>query len=477
MSENRGLFDGFEAQRTPADADYRSVLRRGMVALDTNVLLDLYRMNGQVRTDMLTVLKSVSERIWIPHQVAVEFWRNRQSEELISYHDRKAGVVKDALRSAMDKANRALDEWVRNVHIGDNVDIAAPMYEKLDRVRSVFEEIEDLLDKQAGKDRVPGIRDTNADPVIAELEILLAGRVGIPYDPMRYAEELAKAKERADSQIPPGYLDFEGGKKGNEEAAGDYLVWRQLLDEAHERKVDVIFVTRDLKDDWWRRSSPKAMRLPRAELVDEFRDLTGGRFYMVEPSVLMQQVSAVFRLEKQVDRNSVAALQFFESTESDAAERRSSDADTRYRLAQVPGGRNGDYVETIWTMVQIADERPQMEDCIGEFMRSFPSVTLAPEARRRLMNLVSLGFAVVQGQRISLTDAGKKFLNSRDAELLSRLFMERIEGAFEARRLLRGGSQVSELKDLLFEHPALDLSPTQIELLLRWMGKLGLLGT
>ncbi|MGX7761027.1 PIN-like domain-containing protein [Streptomyces angustmyceticus] len=474
MPEKQGLFAGFEAQRTPTDADYGAVLRNGLVALDTNVLLDLYRMNSQVRTDMLTVLHTISERLWVAHQVIIEFWRNRQSEELISYHEKKAGVVKDALRSASDRTNRALDDWVKNVHIGENINIAAPMYEKLDHVRRIFSEIEKMLDEQAHKDRVPGIRDTNTDPVIGHLEDLLDGRVGQPYTPERYAEEVNRAKERAERQLPPGYLDFESGKKGNEEAAGDYLVWRQLLDEASNQEADVLFVTRDLKDDWWRKASSRASRLPRVELVNEFRDATGGRLFMVEPSVLMQQVSANFKLERKVNQNSVAALQRFEE-ERESAGTRSSDPETRYRLAQLPGGRSGDYAETIQLMTKLVEENSKFEDCIDAFMRCFPSVTLPPEARRRLMNLVSLGLSVRQGGTISLTSSGRKFLETRDPELLSRLFMERIEGAFEVRSMLREGVEVAELKDLLVDQPTLDLSATQIELLLRWMGKLGLL--
>jgi hypothetical protein len=38
-----GLFDGFEAYRTPAEEDYRTLLTGGLVVLDTNVLLNLYR--------------------------------------------------------------------------------------------------------------------------------------------------------------------------------------------------------------------------------------------------------------------------------------------------------------------------------------------------------------------------------------------------------------------------------------------------
>ncbi|SFD80871.1 PIN-like domain-containing protein [Streptomyces aidingensis] len=472
MPPGQGLFDGFEAQRTPSDDDYKAVLQQGLVVLDTNVLLDLYRMNCRVREDMLTVLQTLAERLWIPQQVITEFWRNRQSEELIAYHDRKADTAKQALRDAFSRANRAIEEWTRNVHADS--ELAAPLREKLSGAERIFEELKDMLDSQAAEDSVFGIRNTNTDPVITELERLLDGRVGLPFCHKCYTKELDRAKDRASRQIPPGFLDFESGKK-DDEAAGDYFVWRQLLDEAASQRTDVLFVTRDLKDDWWRKASPKAIRMPRVELVNELRDLTGRRLFMVEPSVLMRQVSRVFKLEKKFDRNSVAALQHLETASEAADEMRRSASDTRYGLAQVPGGRSGDYVETIWIMAQLAEENSQLSSCIEKFMEYFPSITLVPEARRRLMNLVNLGLAVVQREQIYLTEHGRKFTENRDAELLCRLFMERIKGAAEVRDMQRRGIDISEVKDLLAEHPDLELSATQSDLLIRWMGKLGLL--
>ncbi|MGW4250767.1 PIN domain-containing protein [Streptomyces californicus] len=475
MTTARGMFDGFEAYRTPADRDYRLALQHGLVVLDTNVLLDLYRMNGRVREDMLTVLKTISERLWVPHQVLVEFWRNRQSEELITYHDKKAATAAEILKSSISRSRSALDEWARNVHIGDNTDIVSPMYEKLDRAEKLYQEIEERLERQAAKDRVPGIRNTHTDPVITALEQLLDQRVGSPYSPQRYAQEVQRAKERADQQIPPGYKDFESGKKEDEEAAGDYLVWRQLMDAAQSHEKDVLFVTRDLKEDWWRKASAKAVRLPRIELVNELRDFTGLRLFMVEPSALMQQVSRIFQLEKQVDRNSVDALRHLEAVEADADELRHAATRSRYRLAKVPGGRSNEYVETLWLMAQLVEENPQLKTCLEKFMEFFTSVTLEPEARKRLMNLVSLGLSVVQGGQILLTAHGRKFVENRDAQLLRRLFMERILGAQEVRQMLDEGASVAEVKHLLDEQPDLDLSATQSELLLRWMGKLDLL--
>ncbi|MFK0152126.1 PIN-like domain-containing protein [Streptomyces sp. NPDC090493] len=472
MTSARGLFDGFEAQRTPMESDYRAVLRDGLVVLDTNVLLDLYRMSAPVREDMLTVLKTIAPRLWIPHQVQVEFWNVRQSNDLIEHHDKKASSARDTLRSTIAKSRNALEDWVNNIHLGSNPDFAKPMHEKLDYAEKLLEEIVEMLEAQAAKDRVPDIRDTNRDPVIQALVQLLNGRVGTPYDSQRHSEEVLRAKERADKRIPPGYMDFDK-KDADEQAAGDYLVWRQLLDEAQVRQTEILFVTRDIKEDWWRNHKYKSSRLPRVELVNELRDLTGRRLFMVEPSVLMQHVSKEFSLEKTVDSTSVSALRHFEAEESNG-ENQSGEI-TRYRLAQVPGGRTADYIETVWIMAQMIEENTELTVCLQKFMDIFPSVTLLPEARRRLMSLVSLGIADVNGGKIVLTDAGRRFVENRDGDLLRRLLMERIEGASEARQLLREGVQVSELKHRLSNHPELELSTTQSELLLRWLSKLKLL--
>lgn len=72
-NEPRGLYDGFEGYRTPTDEDYRSLLMQGTVVLDTNVLLNLYRYNTRTRTDLVAVLERLEDRLWVPHQVMVEF--------------------------------------------------------------------------------------------------------------------------------------------------------------------------------------------------------------------------------------------------------------------------------------------------------------------------------------------------------------------------------------------------------------------
>jgi len=89
--------------------------------------------------------------------------------------------------------------------------------------------------------------------------------------------------------LPPGYQDK---GKGDDLAAGDYFVWTQLLEEATRRHSDVLLITGDVKEDWWRRERGQT-RGPRLELVDELRNRCGGRLFMLRPESLLQHAKDV----------------------------------------------------------------------------------------------------------------------------------------------------------------------------------------
>jgi hypothetical protein len=55
----------------------KDIWENGILTVDTNVLLDLYRYHQNTRQALLESLNLFSGRAWISHQVAEEFFRNR----------------------------------------------------------------------------------------------------------------------------------------------------------------------------------------------------------------------------------------------------------------------------------------------------------------------------------------------------------------------------------------------------------------
>ena len=55
------------------------IWNKGLLIVDTNVLLDLYRLGEESRKDLKKSIDFFGERVWLPYQAGLEFHRNRES--------------------------------------------------------------------------------------------------------------------------------------------------------------------------------------------------------------------------------------------------------------------------------------------------------------------------------------------------------------------------------------------------------------
>lgn len=271
-----GLYDGFESYMPTSEDDLRRVFSTGLVALDTNALLNLYRYTEQARHDLLAAMDRVGEQLWIPRQAVEEFWLNR--ETVLSDLRGTTSAIGD-LEALESKSSERLASWARRVSLPRDR-LQALQGELSLGFRAAITAIESSADRDGA---VRAIQDPASDTVLSELERALRGRVGPPLSDEAYGIALEEARRRADAGIPPGYRDRGKAKStdGNRDA-GDYLIWEQLLLEAERRDTDVLLVTGDVKDDWWRRERGE-LRGPRVELARELRHRTGRALLMLTP--------------------------------------------------------------------------------------------------------------------------------------------------------------------------------------------------
>ncbi|MFJ4781696.1 PIN-like domain-containing protein [Streptomyces sp. NPDC088762] len=300
----RGIFDCDNAYRTPTRSDYEDLFSTGIIALDTNVLINLYRSNERTRKDTLAVLSRLRDRLWIPHQVLTEFWRNRDNPSIRGHHHSKAKEVSGALDKIARSTKDALDRWLREVHLSSNRQVT----QHVDTARKSLEQslaaLKEFIQEQAERDALEGTDSTHTDPVLIELDVLLRGRVGDPFSKVELDKETVEAQRRANENIPPGYEDFR--TKPPERAAGDYILWAQVLNEAERRRCDVLLVTGDVKEDWWVPGTGYGPARPRSELCTELRRRAGVELFMLTPSQLLARADEIFGLK--VDERSVSDL-------------------------------------------------------------------------------------------------------------------------------------------------------------------------
>ena len=69
--------DLFPGYYSPSDEEFLELWQKCIFIFDTNVLLDFYEHRNETPEDFFQVLDDRKDRLWIPHQVALEYYENR----------------------------------------------------------------------------------------------------------------------------------------------------------------------------------------------------------------------------------------------------------------------------------------------------------------------------------------------------------------------------------------------------------------
>ena len=273
-----GLASGFRAwwAEDPHPGPY---VRDGVVVLDANVLLHLYRVTPTAREQIFATLSEVRGRLWIPHQAALEFHRNRTDVVLgrLSQFREVRQVLKEATNKAANEVRKAVLRFtsLRQANMTDrNWD---PDSNGLDEV-SILARLDGVMDSALSElaaleaEHDLGPKDLQSgDPVLTRLDEVTIGRIGPPYGQAELRQLVDEATSyRFPNLIPPGYKDADT-KPTPYRAAGDYILWRQILDyaAAEARGRMLVIVTNDAKEDWWELDKNGRAKRGRPELKQE----------------------------------------------------------------------------------------------------------------------------------------------------------------------------------------------------------------
>jgi hypothetical protein len=140
----------------------------GLVALDANVLLHLYRLTPNVRNDVIALLQAPGDRLWIPHQVGEEFHRNR----LNVIHEQE--LAEQKLRAAINDVADRLDKAINGLRDHPAIDKT----ELRDVASDGFAAIRTYLDKATSRSYLSIRAAVQSDEVLDSITALLDEKVG-----------------------------------------------------------------------------------------------------------------------------------------------------------------------------------------------------------------------------------------------------------------------------------------------------------
>lgn len=241
-----------------SNIEKKELWNNAVFVFDTNVYLNLYRYSKRTSDKLIIAMESYKERTWMPHRVAQEFMKNRVKIifETIQNYER-----------LLNSANNFVDECQKILNmktIDDDTNI---------------KELQGYLSKWIDnykKDNLV-VSELSNDKILERILDLYEGKVGKAFNASELQELYKEGESRYKEKIPPGYKDVD--KLNKDEKYGDLIVWKQILNYARNEKKNIVFVTNDVKEDWWEIINGKKLG-PRVELKKEFYDQTSMKFYM-----------------------------------------------------------------------------------------------------------------------------------------------------------------------------------------------------
>ena len=290
----------FPGYYRPDNDDFSNLWKNCIFVFDASVLLNIYRYTPATRDGFIDILGKISDRLWIPHQAALEYQQNRLNEinrQLLAYDD-----IQKSLESNKNNILTALKSFSRHPYI-----VVSNFIDKID---SAFNEINEELNIQKGEHPNLLVKDNLRETITN----LLEGKVGNAFSHDELKKTYKEGKERYELNIPPGYKDQ---KKEGMKKFGDLILWFQIIDFAKSKQKPVILIIDDKKDDWWLKFNGKIIS-PHPELINEMFSKAGIKFYMYQSSKFMEHAKVY--LKSHISRDSIDEVRDIEIFDEKSSE-------------------------------------------------------------------------------------------------------------------------------------------------------------
>lgn len=221
-----------------------------VIILDTNVLLNIYRFSPDFSVFALNCLRTVSQYIVLPATVHLEFCKHNRAEfNKMTNRVREAGTeTKDQISRAKEKIISSCKNFDR-LKFPDTDELKSALSKNLNDLEKSFDDffvdhniLEFISDPWEGVDQLSEfVNDLGKSNLVMKAPSQLNLYNWCSEGEMRYKK-----------QIPPGFKDAKN--KDGLRKYSDLILWKEIIRYATEKKVNVIFVTDDVKADWWENS-------------------------------------------------------------------------------------------------------------------------------------------------------------------------------------------------------------------------------
>lgn len=224
------------------DRELKTIWGKGYFVFDTCVLLNIYYLSSQKKV-FLDILDKLKDRIQLPYHIAEEYHKNifnKINEQYQHFNDIKNKVSQ--LKTCIQDGSRQ-GLWDSK--------------EERDTMLEQISSIEIKINKVQNNNLYADLRSKIADlftPALCDK---------LPSDLLENIKQ--EAIQQLSTNSVPGFKDK---KKSNGNQYGDFIIWKSLQHIAINKKRPIIFVTEDIKTDWF--ASINNIHYARPDWINDF---------------------------------------------------------------------------------------------------------------------------------------------------------------------------------------------------------------
>ena len=244
--------------------EVNNIWENGVIVLDTNILLDFFRLSNDSRKKFFSLLSIYKDRLWIPDFVVVEYFKNR--DVVINDSKKMFSSFYEEIKNYCSAIDKSFFKYKEKVMKHEELEII------FNDFRNKFNaKIEEFIKQDADN-----FDKEKLFKIEKEIFDLIGDNVGNKISDTEFNTLVDEGDYRMNNNIPPGYKDknkekmIHNGKIIN----GDYIIYYSLMNYSKENKKDIIFITNDQKEDWYLYVKGEK-KGGRPELLNEFHINTG----------------------------------------------------------------------------------------------------------------------------------------------------------------------------------------------------------
>lgn len=243
-----------------------------IIVCDTNVYLNLYEYSPEVADFFVSLLELAKHKIVLPSTVFMEFKKNHRKS-----HGKQVKKLENAFKNFKSHITSFSDKTMKQIEILENFrfpdvqDLKEQFQEKWDDFNSIINTYldnhdiltyvnEKFLDSDKPRVFIEGL--------IEEGNLLEGFTIDELYTICEEGEGRYKRSQ------PPGFID--GKNKTGLIMFNDLIIWREVIEYCKKNRKNVLFITDDIKQDWWTIEGTNRIGL-RPELVEEFNRFAKGK--------------------------------------------------------------------------------------------------------------------------------------------------------------------------------------------------------